>query len=99
MEKIEIDGVAYDMRVIKAFCNQPGREFGPEFFAIKPELGRWYWDLIVSHLETFVQGWHAGYEHGYEVASSEAPDCDECDVHAKAAERGPPESHYSQQDR
>jgi len=40
-----------------------------------------------------------GYTYGCDVTTEEMPDCDECNVHEKAAEAGPPESHYSQQDR
>lgn len=88
MEKvIQIGEEDYPEHIVKAYLASRG---------IKTWLKHitWYSGEI-GRLESFMHG----YNYGCEVTSDEAPDCDECDVHEKAAERGPPESHYSQQDR
>lgn len=91
--KLEIDGDVYDRDVVEAFCRQPGRDMNAKFFDVKPETQSWYWDLVVSHLRTFKQG----HDCGYEAAMEDIPDCDNCE--RINPEDGPPESHYSQQDR
>jgi len=80
-----IDGVEYNQELVDAFLKAQGKTDKLDL----PQ--RWFG----QHLATFKQG----YDTGYAVASAECPDCGECDVHDKAAERGPPEGHHSQQDR
>ena len=97
MEKIIIDEIEYPFEVVKAFCATEGHDFGLEYLQneVPDKDLLWHQVLMRSHLETFHTGWQAGYESAME----DIPDCDNCDVHGKAAEAGPPESHYSQQDR
>jgi len=78
-----IDGVEYNQELVDAFLKAQGKTDKLDL----PQ--RWFG----QHLATFKQG----YDYGYEVASAECPDCDNCD--RINLEDGPPESHYSQQDR
>ena len=91
MEKYEIGGTAYEAHVVDKFLEVSGL-YGDTFDEDKPE---WFKELMKVHLNTFADG----YYYGHELASVDIPDCDQCDVHSKAAERGPPESHPSMQDR
>jgi len=88
--KVIVDGTEYDQDIVRKFLRTS--ELSLDTFSEGPS---WFKELMASRLHTFKQG----YDYGYEVASAEAPNCDECDVHEKAAEAGPPESHYSQHDR
>ena len=89
---MKIDGVEFPNEVVAAFCEVFDE---PLSFFLDEKIPRWYRILMVGHLESF----HCGWKAGFEAASAECPNCEECDVHSKAAERGPPESHYSHQDR
>lgn len=66
MEKIVIDGTEYELHVVEAFCEleaHDGECPSPptaEFLAEGPD--NWYRELMISHLNTFLQGWKAALE-------------------------------------
>lgn len=89
---IQIEGEDYPKHIVDAYLKSQNMSPLTEWETQIPAMVQ---RIIAGQLISFTHG----FTYGYETASSEAPDCDECDVHGKAAERGPPESHYSQQER